>query len=117
MSFPPGFLLSPHLPSLSCKVVVALEALAAHAAEVHVRRQDLVLLDPDHLVGAPRRDVLTVGVGALVDVAAIVLAVRVVAAAVVLGDGDELHDASVAVRQSAGRGLGGAAGRRYMVLG
>ncbi|EEC67705.1 hypothetical protein OsI_35180 [Oryza sativa Indica Group] len=92
--------------ALDLLVVVALEALAAHAAEVHVRRQDLVLLDPDHLVGALQRDVLTVGVGALVDVAAIVLAVRVVAAAAVLGDGDELHDASVAVRQSAGRGLG-----------
>uniref|UniRef100_J3LUL6 Uncharacterized protein n=1 Tax=Oryza brachyantha TaxID=4533 RepID=J3LUL6_ORYBR len=74
------------------QVGVALEALAAHRAEVHVRREDLLLLDLHHLVGAPHREVLAV---AIVAVAPIVLGVRVLAAAArgeVLGDGDELHD-------------------------
>ena len=43
------------------QVGVALEALAADLARVHVRRQDLLLAELDHLVEAGRRQALVVG--------------------------------------------------------
>jgi hypothetical protein len=91
------------------QVGVALEALAADLARVHVRRQDLLLAELDHLVGAGRREAaVVVGVGVGVEgvvvgrvaVAAVVRSRRPGGAVVqirgaagsgeALGEGDEL---------------------------